>query len=87
MKLLSFFALTALSSICAAGLCVGLGVPIEAAPFIMPLVAWAFAPMATESIRELQALLQRAVAAPLAASIRSVFPAPQTGEPQATAFA
>ncbi len=90
MKLLSLFrisALVALSSIVASVACFALGVPIEATPYIVPLVAMTFAPLATESIRELQSLLQRSVAAPLAAAVQSMFPTPQTGEPQVTAFA
>lgn len=61
--------------------------PIEAVPLILPLIAWAFAPMALAVAREIAELLQSGTVKPLAAAIRSLFPAPQTGEPQLTAFA
>lgn len=86
MKLFSIIALAATAALLSLSWTLA-AVPIEA-PLIIPLmvsaVALAFtAPAAWELVR----LLSAPSAAPAWSSIRFAFPAPQTGQPQATASA
>ena len=91
MKRLSLFRISAIAAAIvfsiATAWSIPLAGPIEAAPLLMPLIAIVFAPLVAALAWSLDALVQVELIAPSSAMARAFFPAPQTGEPQVTAFA